>query len=155
MESRLYRIGIRAGPATAAAGRFNPAHFSPSRSCWVHGTCGAVRAIRAQAKKRAPRSDWPRDTRRSACPLSKRQRILSAAARAARELNAPTLTVIQEGEHAEASLAAAGSDAPKRSRPEDLKIISSRVVTLPASKASSAPTCGEFRADSSPIGFWQ
>ena len=49
---------------------------------------------------------------------------IEAATRAAREMNAPYMTVIQEGKYTEAYLKSAGADAPKFT-PEDLKIISS------------------------------
>ncbi len=68
--------------------------------------------------------------------------------RAARELNAPYMTVIQEGKYTDAYLAAAGADAPKFT-PEDLKIISSPLDF----SGINIYTPAYIRADSSPLGF--
>jgi beta-glucosidase len=136
-----YRIGIHAPGLQLPAGRFNQ-----TRHHAVLGHGLAVQAIRAQAK--AGTKVGLAENMTICVPIIETTAHIEAATRAARELNAPYMTVIQEGKYTEAYLAAAGSDAPKFS-PEDLKIISSPLDF--AGINIYTPTY--IRADSSPIGF--
>ena len=112
-----YRIGIHAPGVKLPPGRFNQ-----TRHHAVLGHGLAVQAIRARAK---PGTKIGLAENMTICvPIIETPQHIEAATRAARELNAQYMTVIQEGKYTDAYLAAAGPNAPKFS-PEDLKIISS------------------------------
>jgi beta-glucosidase len=81
-------------------------------------------------------------------PVIETSRHIEAAERATRELNAPYMTVIQEGKYTDAYLAAAGADAPKFTA-EDLKIICSPLDFV----GINVYTPVYIRADASPLGF--
>jgi len=136
-----YRIGIHAPGVKLPPGRFNQ-----TRHHAVLGHGLAVQAIRAKAK---PGTKIGLAENMNICvPTIETPPHIEAATRAARELNAPYMTVIQEGRYTDAYLAAAGADAPKFT-PEDLKIISSPLDF--AGINIYTPTY--IRADSSPLGF--
>ncbi len=117
-----YRIGIHAPGVKLPPGRFNQ-----TRHHAVLGHGLAVQAIRAHAK---PGTRVGLAENMTVCvPVIESPLHVEAAVRATRELNAPYLTVIQEGKYTDAYLAAAGADAPKFT-PADLKIISAFVPTL-------------------------
>jgi len=136
-----YRIGIHAPGLKLPPGRFNQ-----TRHHAVLGHGLAVQAIRAKAK---PGTKVGLAENMTICvPVIENAQNIEAATRAARELNAPYMTVIQEGKYTDAYLALAGSDAPKFT-PEDLKIISSPLDF--AGINIYTPTY--IRADNSPAGF--
>jgi beta-glucosidase len=112
-----YRIGIHAPGVKLPPGRFNQ-----TRHHAVLGHGLAVQAIRAKAKTGTKVGLAENMT--ICVPVIENAQHIEAATRAARELNAPYMTVIQEGKYTDAYLASAGADAPKFT-PEDLKIISS------------------------------
>ena len=106
----------------------------------------ASMAIRAKAK---PGTKVGLAENMTICvPIIETPQHIEAATRAARELNAQYMTVIQEGKYTDAYLAAAGADAPKFT-PEDLKIISSSLDFV----GINIYTPTYVRADSSPLGF--
>lgn len=71
----------------------------------------AVQAIRAKAK---PGTKVGLAENMNICvPIIETPQHIEAATRAARELNAQYMTVIQEGKYTDAYLAAAGANAPK------------------------------------------
>ena len=136
-----YRIGIHAPGLKLPPGRFNQ-----TRHHAVLGHGLAVQAIRAKAK---PGTKVGLAENMTICvPVIETPLHIEAATRAARELNAQYMTVIQEGKYTDAYLAAAGPNAPKFT-PEDLKIISSPLDF--AGINIYTPTY--VRADSSPLGF--
>jgi len=136
-----YRIGIHAPGLKLPPGRFNQ-----TRHHAVLGHGLAVQAIRAKAK---PGTKVGLAENMTICvPVIENAQNIEAATRAARELNAPYMTVIQEGKYTDAYLALAGADAPKFT-PEDLKIISSPLDF--AGINIYTPTY--IRADNSPAGF--
>lgn len=136
-----YRLGIHAPGLQLPAGRFNQ-----TRHHAVLGHGFAVQAIRAKAKS-GTRVGLAENM--AICvPVMETPAHIEAATRAAREMNAPYMTVIQEGKYTDAYLARAGADAPKFT-PEDLKIISSPLDF--AGINIYTPTY--VRADSSPLGF--
>ena len=105
----------------------------------------AVAAIRASAK---PSTKVGLAENLSATvPVIETPEHIAAAERAARELNAPYLTVILEGRYTEAYLTAAGADAPKFTA-ADLKAIAIRSI-LSASTCMCRNTCAPPR----PPGF--
>jgi beta-glucosidase len=136
-----YRTGIHAPGLKLPPGRFNQTRH--------HGVLGhglAVQAIRATAK---PGTRVGLAENMTICvPVIETAPHIEAATRATRELNAPYMTVIQEGKYTDAYLAAAGTNAPKFS-PEDLKIISSPLDFV----GINIYTPTYIRADSSPRGF--
>jgi len=136
-----YRVGIHAPGLKLPAGRFNQ-----TRHHAVLGHGLAVQAIRAKAK---PGTRVGLAENMTICvPVLETAQHIEAATRAAREMNAPYMTVIQEGKYTDAYLAMAGADAPKFT-PEDLKIISSPLDF--AGINIYTPTY--VRADNSPAGF--
>jgi beta-glucosidase len=82
----------------------------------------AVQAIRATAKPGT--KVGLAENIRVCVPVIENEEHIQAARRATREMNAPYMTVVQEGRYTDAYLAQMGADAPKIT-PEDLKIISS------------------------------
>jgi beta-glucosidase len=86
----------------------------------AHGM--AVQAIRAKGKKGT--KVGPAEVIEGAVPLIEAPEHIKAAQTATRELNAPFLTVMLEGEYTDAYLKQAGADAPKFTD-SDLKIINS------------------------------
>jgi beta-glucosidase len=134
-----YRIGIHAPGLKLPPGRFNQ-----TRHHAVLGHGLAVQAIRAKSK---PGTKVGLAENMTICvPLIETTQHIEAATRAARELNAPYMTVIQEGKYTDAYLAAA--NAPKFT-PEDLKIISGPLDFV----GINIYTPTYVRADSSPLGF--
>lgn len=136
-----YRIGIHAPGLKLAPGVFNQ-----TRHHAVLGHGLAVQAIRAKAK---PGTRVGLAENMAICvPVLETKEHIDAATRAAREINAPYMTVIQEGKYTDAYLASAGADAPKFS-PEDLKIISSPLDFV----GINIYTPMYVRADQSALGF--
>jgi beta-glucosidase len=136
-----YRIGIHAPGLRLPPGRFNQ-----TRHHAVLGHGLAVQAMRAKAK---PGTRIGLAENLTVCvPVIESPTHIEAATRAVREINAPYMTVIQEGKYTDAYLAAAGADAPKFT-PADLKIISSPLDFVGINIYQ--PTY--VRADSSPLGF--
>ena len=112
-----YRVGIHAPGLKLPPGRFNQ-----TRHHAVLGHGLAVQAIRANAK---PGTTVGLAENMTICaPAIETPEHIEAAVRATREMNAPYMTVIQEGKYTDAYLAGAGADAPKFTA-QDLKIISS------------------------------
>jgi beta-glucosidase len=99
-----------------------PGRFNQTRHHAVLGHGLAVQAIRAKAKSGTKVGLAENMT--ICCPVIENATHIEAATRAARELNAQYMTVIQEGKYTDAYLARTGADAPKFTS-EDLKIISS------------------------------
>ena len=112
-----YRVGIHAPGLKLPPGRFNQ-----TRHHAVLGHGLAVQAIRAKARKGTKVGLAENMT--VCVPVVETAEHIAAAERATREVNAPYMTVIQEGHYTEAYLKTAGADAP-RFTPEDLKIIAS------------------------------
>jgi beta-glucosidase len=136
-----YRIGVHAPGIKLPPGRFNQ-----TRHHAVLGHGLAVQAIRARGR-RGTRVGLAENM--TICvPVIETQRHVEAAVRATREMNAPYMTVIQEGKYTEAYLAAAKGDAPKFTA-EDLKIISSPLDFV----GINVYTPQYVRADDSPAGF--
>ena len=136
-----YRIGIHAPGLKLPPGRFNQ-----TRHHAVLGHGFAVQAIRAKAKSGTKVGLAENMT--ICVPVIETSQNIDAATRAARELNAQYMTVIQEGKYTDAYLASAAADAPKFT-PEDLKIISSPLDFV----GINIYTPTYIRADSSPLGF--
>ena len=136
-----YRWGIHAPGLKLPPGRFNQ-----TRHHAVLGHGLAVQAIRAKAK--AGTKVGLAENMTICVPVMETSEHIEAATRAAREMNAPYMTVIQEGKYTDGYLKFAGADAPKFT-PEDLKIISSPLDF--AGINIYTPTY--VRADSSPAGF--
>ena len=136
-----YRIGIHAPGLRLAPGPFNQ-----TRHHCVLGHGMAVQAIRSKAKPGTKVGLAENMT--ICCPVIETPPHIAAAARACRELNAPYMTVIQEGKYTDSYLAAAGADAPKFT-PEDLKIISSPLDFV----GINIYTPTYVRADDSKDGF--
>ncbi|HJX89049.1 MAG TPA: GH1 family beta-glucosidase [Pyrinomonadaceae bacterium] len=138
-------LGYRRG--THAPGlKLPPGRFNQTRHHAVLGHGLAVQAIRAKAKS-GTRVGLAENM--TICvPVLETAQHIEAATQAAREMNAPYMTVIQEGKYTDAYLAMAGADAPKFT-PEDLKIISSPLDF--AGINIYTPTYA--RADNSPAGF--
>jgi len=136
-----YRWGIHAPGLKLPPGRFNQ-----TRHHAVLGHGLAVQAIRAKAK--AGTKVGLAENMTICVPVMETSEHIEAATRAAREMNAPYMTVIQEGKYTDGYLKLAGADAPKFT-PEDLKIISSPLDF--AGINIYTPTY--VRADSSPAGF--
>lgn len=112
-----YGSGIFAPGLMLPRGRLNQVRH---HAVLGHGL--AVAAIRASAK---PSTKVGLAENLSATvPVIETPEHIAAAERAARELNAPYLTVILEGRYTEAYLTAAGADAPKFTA-ADLKAIAS------------------------------
>jgi len=136
-----YRLGSHAPGLKLPPGRFNQ-----TRHHAVLGHGLAVQAIRAKAKS-GTRVGLAENM--AICvPVLETAEHIEAATRAAREMNAQYMTVIQEGKYTDAYLAKAGADAPKFT-PEDLKIISSPLDF--AGINIYTPTY--VRADNTPLGF--
>ena len=133
--------GIHAPGLKLPRGRFNQARH---HAVLGHGL--AVQAIRAKAKS-GTRIGLAENM--AICvPVIETPAHIEAASRAARELNAAYMTVIQEGKYTDAYLSNAGVDAPKFTA-DDLKIISSPLDF--AGINIYTPTY--VRADGSPLGF--
>jgi beta-glucosidase len=137
-----YRIGIHA-PGL----KLPPARFNQTRHNAVLGHGLAVQAIRASAR---PGTRVGLAENMTICvPVIETPEHVEAAVRATREMNAPYMTVIQEGKYTDAYLKFAGADAPKFT-PEDLKIISTPLDFV----GINVYTPAYVRADaSSPVGF--
>jgi beta-glucosidase len=136
-----YRVGIHA-PGL----KLPPARFNQTRHHAVLGHGLAVQAIRARAK---PGTKVGLAENITVCvPVMESPQQIEAAVRATREVNAPYMTVIQEGKYTDAYLAAAGADAP-RFTPDELKIISSPLDFV----GINIYTPLYVRADATPIGF--
>jgi beta-glucosidase len=138
-------LGYRRG--THAPGlKLPPGRFNQTRHHAVLGHGLAVQAIRAKAKS-GTRVGLAENM--TICvPVLETAQHIEASTQAAREMNAPYMTVIQEGKYTDAYLAEAGADAPKFT-PEDLKIISSPLDF--AGINIYTPTY--VRADNSSAGF--
>lgn len=136
-----YRVGIHAPGVKLPAGRFNQ-----TRHHAVLGHGLAVQAVRANAK--AGTRVGLAENMTICVPVIEDAANVTAAERATRELNAPYMTVIQEGKYTDAYLAAAGADAPKFSA-ADLKTISSPLDFVGLNVYQ--PTW--VRADGSALGF--
>jgi beta-glucosidase len=136
-----YRIGIHAPGLKLPAGRFNQ-----TRHHCVLGHGLAVQAIRANAK--AGTKIGLAENMTICCPVIETAEHIKAAAEATRQLNAPYMTVIQEGKYTDLYLANAGSDAPKFTA-EDLKTISSPLDFV----GINIYTPTYIRADGSKQGF--
>jgi beta-glucosidase len=136
-----YRIGIHAPGVRLPPGRFNQ-----TRHHAVLGHGLAVQAIRAKGK---PGTKVGLAENVTVCvPVIESPEHVDAAVRAMREVNAPYMTVIQEGRYTDAYLAMAGADAPKFTA-EDLTIISSPLDFV----GINIYTPLYVRADDAPIGF--
>ncbi|HSB27914.1 MAG TPA: GH1 family beta-glucosidase [Pyrinomonadaceae bacterium] len=136
-----YRLGIHAPGLKLSPGRFNQ-----TRHHAVLGHGLAVQAIRAKAK--AGTKIGLAENMTICVPVIETPSHIEAATRAARELNAAYMTVIQEGKYTDAYLANAGADAPKFT-PEELKIISSPLDFV----GLNVYTPTYVRADGSSLGF--
>ncbi|MDQ2746610.1 MAG: GH1 family beta-glucosidase [Acidobacteriota bacterium] len=112
-----YRIGIHA-PGL----KLPPARFNQTRHHAVLGHGLAVQAIRANAKPGTKVGLAENIT--TGVPVIENDEHIKAATEATRQLNAPYMTVIQEGKYTDLYLKNAGKDAPKFTD-ADLKIISS------------------------------
>ena len=136
-----YSIGIHAPGIKLPPGRFNQ-----TRHHAVLGHGLAVQAIRANAK---PGTRVGLAENMTICvPVIENDTHIRAAERATREMNAPYMTVIQEGRYTDAYLARTGADAPKYSA-ADLKVISSPLDFV----GINIYTPTWIRADDSPLGF--
>jgi beta-glucosidase len=136
-----YSIGIHA-PGV----KLPPARFNQTRHHAVLGHGLAVQAIRANAK---PGTKVGLAENMTICvPVIENDVHTKAAERATRELNAPYMTVIQEGKYTDAYLKTAGGDAPKFTA-ADLKAISSPLDFV----GINIYTPTWIRADESPLGF--
>lgn len=136
-----YRIGIHAPGLKLPAGRFNQ-----TRHHAVLGHGLAVQAIRARAKS-GTRIGLAENM--TVCvPVIETPEHVEAATRATRELNAPYMTVIQEGKYTDLYLANAKADAPKFTQ-ADLKAISSPLDFV----GINIYTPQYVRADASSQGF--
>ncbi|MEO5904202.1 MAG: GH1 family beta-glucosidase [Gemmatimonadaceae bacterium] len=136
-----YSIGIHAPGVRLPAGRFNQ-----TRHHAVLGHGLAVQAIRANAK--AGTRVGLAENMIICVPVIENETQIRAAECATRELNAPYMTVIQEGKYTDAYLASAGADAPKFTS-ADLKAISSPLDFV----GINIYTPTWIRADESPLGF--
>lgn len=136
-----YRVGRHAPGVKLPPGRFNQ-----TRHHCVLGHGLAVQAIRANA--RAGAKIGLAENVSICMPVIESPEHMKAAEKATREMNAPYMTVIQEGKYTDAYLAATGGDAPKFT-PEDLKIISSRLDFV----GINIYTGQYVRAADTPLGF--
>jgi beta-glucosidase len=136
-----YRIGIHAPGLTLP-----PARFNQTRHHAVLGHGLAVQAIRANAK---PGTRVGLAENMTICvPVIENDTHIRAAERATREMNAPYMTVIQEGKYTDAYLERTGADAPKFTA-ADLKVIASPLDFV----GINIYTPTWIRADDSPLGF--
>jgi beta-glucosidase len=136
-----YAIGIHA-PGL----KLPPARFNQTRHNAVLGHGLAVQAIRANAK---PGTKVGLAENMTICvPVIEDEANIRAAERATREMNAPYMTVIQEGKYTDAYLERTGADAPKFTA-ADLKVISSPLDFT----GINIYTPTWVRADASPSGF--
>jgi beta-glucosidase len=137
-----YRWGVHAPGLKLTGLRLNQ-----TRHHAVLGHGLAVQAIRAVAKP-GTRVGLAENMSIPA-PVFESAAHIAAAERAAREMNASYLTVIQEGKYTDWYLKSAGADAPKFT-PEDLKAISSPLDFV----GINIYTPRFVRADeSSPVGY--
>ncbi len=136
-----YRVGRHAPGVKLPPGRFNQ-----TRHHCVLGHGLAVQAIRANAK--AGTKIGLAENVSICIPVIESPEHITAAMTATREMNAPYMTVIQEGKYTDAYLAAAKNDAPKFTA-EDLKIISSRLDFV----GINIYTGRYIRAADTPLGF--
>ena len=136
-----YRVGVHAPGVQLPPGRFNQ-----TRHHAVLGHGLAVQAIRANAK--AGTRVGLAENMTICVPVIEDAANIAAAERATREINAPYMTVIQEGKYTDAYLAQAGADAPKFSA-ADLKTISSPLDFV----GLNIYTPTWVRADDSALGF--
>jgi beta-glucosidase len=123
-----------------------PARFNQTRHHAVLGHGLAVQAMRARAKPGT--KIGLAENISIGVPVIETAAHIEAAMRATREMNAPYMTVIQEGRYTDAYLADAKADAPKFT-PEDLKIISSPLDFM----GINVYTPLYVRADEGPAGF--
>ena len=136
-----YAEGTKAPGLRLPAGRVNQARH---HAVLGHGL--AVQAIRATAR---PGTRVGLAENLIVCvPVVESSEHVAAAARATRELNAPYLTVVQEGAYTDAYLEATGPDAPTFT-PEELAAISSPLDFT----GINVYTPRYVRADDSPLGF--
>ncbi len=136
-----YRLAIHAPGLKLPAGRFNQ-----TRHHAVLGHGLAVQSIRARAKS-GTRVGLAENM--TVCvPVIETPEHIEAATRATRELNAPYMTVIQEGKYTDLYLANAKADAPKFTS-EDLKAIFSPLDFV----GINIYTPQYVRADGSAQGF--
>ena len=136
-----YSIGIHAPGLKLPPGRFNQ-----TRHHAVLGHGLAVQAIRANAR---PGTKVGLAENMTICvPVIENETHIKAAERATREMNAPYMTVIQEGKYTDAYLERTGADAPKFTA-ADLKVISSPLDFV----GINIYTPTWVRADDSPLGF--
>jgi beta-glucosidase len=136
-----YLDGVHAPGLKLPPGRFNQARH---HAVYGHGL--AVQAIRAKAK--AGTRIGLAENMRICVPVIETAQHIEAATRAAREMNAQYMTVIQEGKYTDAYLARTGADSPKFTA-EELKIISSPIDFV----GINIYTPTYVRADSSSLGF--
>ena len=136
-----YRVGIHAPGLKLPAARFNQ-----TRHYAVLGHGLAVQAIRANAA--AGTKVGVAENMTICVPVIESKEHIDAAVRATREVNAPYMTVIQEGKYTDAYLSNAAAAAPKFT-PEDLKTISSPLDFI----GLNIYTPMYVRADSNRLGF--
>jgi beta-glucosidase len=137
-----YFLGIHAPGLKLKGFRLNQ-----TRHHAVLGHGLAVQAIRAVAKPGTKVGLAENIT--IPAPVFETPAHIAAAERAMREMNAPYLTVIQEGKYTDYYLKSSGADAPKFT-PEDLKAISSPLDFV----GINVYTPKFVRADeSSPVGY--
>ena len=136
-----YRTGIHA-PGV----KLPPDRFNQTRHHAVLGHGLAVQAIRVKGKNDT--KVGLAENMNICVPVIETTPHIEAARRAARELNAAYMTVIQEGKYTDAYLAFTDSNAPKFT-PEDLKIISSQLDFV----GINIYTPTYVRAADTPIGF--
>jgi beta-glucosidase len=138
-------LGYNTG-AHAPGLKLPPGRFNQTRHHCVLGHGLAVQAIRAKAKPGTKVGLAENLT--IAAPVIESPEHIEAARQATRQVNAPYMTVIQEGKYTDAYLSRAGADAPTFT-PEHLKIISSPLDFV----GINIYTPIYARADGSPLGF--
>ena len=136
-----YRVGIHA-PGL----QLPPARFNQTRHHAVLGHGLAVQAIRANAA--AGTRVGIAENMTICVPVIESKEHVDAAVRATREVNAPYMTVIEEGKYTDAYLSNAGAAAPKFTA-GDLTIISSPLDFV----GINIYTPMYVRADSNRLGF--
>jgi beta-glucosidase len=137
-----YGIGIHA-PGL----KLPPARFFQTRHNAVLGHGLAVQAIRAHAKPGT--KVGLAENLVVGVPVIENAEHIAAAEKATREMNSQYLTVIMEGRYTDAYVAQMGSNAPRGSTMDDLKIISSPLDFVGTNIYQ--PTF--VRADSGPSGW--
>ena len=125
MGHRGHELHVPGGTMTIAIApglKLSPGELNHVRHHAVLAHGMAVQAIRAQGKSGT--KCGPAEVILCAVPLIETPEHIKAAQTATREMNAPFLTVMLEGQYTDAYLQEAGADAPKFTD-DDLKIISS------------------------------